>query len=917
MHDQVESGHLPNPGHFIRQVTEMVPDMISVTELPSRRLIYCNNESFILNGYDREALMRMSLEERNALIHPDDLPLLHRYYESFTPGTGDEEIHTLHYRAKNKTGSFLTFFVRGKVFERNDDGSVRSILNIVQNITEQTRHKAELKDQAQLIRGITDIMPDIVTIVELPSGNILYANRDTMAWPGFDEEETRMSFADRTGLFHPDDLPAIHAFYERFSALEDREENTVEYRLKNKTGDWITLSLRGQVFRRDLKGNATQALLMAQDITERKKAGEQLRQNSELLEIVLNNTASSIMLLKPVRNKQRTIVDFEYLFTNQQTLSSVNRETLTGKYLTREFPGIKGSLLLQAYIQVMETGTSYQSEVDFTPFGQPVWAQVYARKTGEHLLVTYFDVTERKQGEQETHASKGRLEAIFNIVPIALAKMKAIRENGNVIDFGCEWLNEEAIKLYGSPAGNGMPASLPGIRASGLFDLMLRTLETGQPAEAEICCNAGGYEQLLYCKMVRLNDGVMLSCEEITQRRNAEKELLHLKDELARKATDRYLTLFNNMKQGFCIVEMLFDDEGNAADYRFLETNPVFEKQTGLYDVVGKSMKELQPAHEEYWFRTYGDVVKSGRSIHFEGEAAHLSGGVWYEVFALPFNKPGTNQVAIFFNDITARKKAIQAAQDFNVKLEREVEERTIQLKQTINQLESFNYIASHDLQEPLRKVRTFAELLKESEPGDPAMNAYINGIYDSSLRMSQLIESLLSYSRNTRVSESFKQVDLNRIVHEVKGDYEIMIMEKRARIKSRNLPAIKAIPFQMTQLFSNLVSNSLKFSDKPPVITIQSRTITGKEIPIGLPEKLFEKWFVELIFTDNGIGFDNRYREKIFQLFQRLDTSSTYSGTGIGLSIVYRIVQQHNGYIRAEGEPGKGAAFRVYLPVC
>ncbi|OQP44479.1 hypothetical protein A4H97_08875 [Niastella yeongjuensis] len=122
-------------------------------------------------------------------------------------------------------------------------------------------------------------------------------------------------------------------------------------------------------------------------------------------------------------------------------------------------------------------------------------------------------------------------------------------------------------------------------------------------------------------------------------------------------AADKYGTLFNKMEQGFCIVEVIFDDAGQAVDYRFLETNPVFEKQTGLQNAKGKTIKELQPAHEAHWFRIYGDVVKTGESIHFENEAAYLAGGVWYEVFAFPFDKPEKKQVAIFFNDITERKK--------------------------------------------------------------------------------------------------------------------------------------------------------------------------------------------------------------------------------------------------------------------
>ncbi|HEV9036609.1 MAG TPA: ATP-binding protein [Puia sp.] len=135
-----------------------------------------------------------------------------------------------------------------------------------------------------------------------------------------------------------------------------------------------------------------------------------------------------------------------------------------------------------------------------------------------------------------------------------------------------------------------------------------------------------------------------------------------------RQATEKYLTLFNNMNQGFCIIEVIFDEKGKAYDYRFLEVNPVFEKITGLNDAVGRTIKELQPAQEEHWFRIYGDVVKTGESIHFENAAAHLAGGVWYEVFAIPFDRPETCQVAVFFNDITERKRR-ERQQEYLLKL--------------------------------------------------------------------------------------------------------------------------------------------------------------------------------------------------------------------------------------------------------
>ena len=184
-----------------------------------------------------------------------------------------------------------------------------------------------------------------------------------------------------------------------------------------------------------------------------------------------------------------------------------------------------------------------------------------------------------------------------------------------------------------------------------------------------------------------------------------------------------------------------------------------------------------------------------------------------------------------------------------------------------------------------------------------------------SSSRMSDLINSLLQYSRVSRVMDSFQQVDLNQILLNIKIDYEIAIREKQAVIVSGNLPTIRAIPFQMHQLFANLINNSLKFCERQPEISISSRIVTGNEIK---PQDEFDDKakYAELIFRDNGIGFDNKYNKKIFEVFQRLHNKSEYSGTGIGLSIVDKVVKHHFGFVKADREKGKGSTFTVYLPV-
>ncbi len=230
-------------------------------------------------------------------------------------------------------------------------------------------------------------------------------------------------------------------------------------------------------------------------------------------------------------------------------------------------------------------------------------------------------------------------------------------------------------------------------------------------------------------------------------------------------------------------------------------------------------------------------------------------------------------------------------------------------------ELEQFVYIASHDLQEPMRKIQTFIQLFEKSA-GDPDMaKKYLDKINSSAQRMGTMIRAILNYSRLTSYEEEYAKTDLNEVLEQVKIDLELVLKEKSAEIFSDQLPVIKSISIQMHQLFSNLIGNSLKFSAGTPVIRISSRFLSpGESIAFDIPDQIIP--FVELKFEDNGIGFEQQYVNQIFTMFRRLHTGQNYPGTGIGLALCKKIVENHHGFIKASSETENGAIFRVYLPV-
>lgn len=265
----------------------------------------------------------------------------------------------------------------------------------------------------------------------------------------------------------------------------------------------------------------------------------------------------------------------------------------------------------------------------------------------------------------------------------------------------------------------------------------------------------------------------------------------------------------------------------------------------------------------------------------------------------------------------------------FNMQLEQRIKARTVELESTNeklevvneklvrsnNDLEQFAYVASHDLQEPLRKIQIFTEMAERSAGNNKETVTYFEKIHASAKRMTELIKSVLNYSRLSKTEEQFEKVDLNALVENAKTDLELLITEKQAVIKNEVLPTIYGIPLQLNQLFLNLFSNALKFSTRSPVITITSRTLTPAEVNQNEHLHGREK-YIEIVFSDNGIGFEQQYADQIFTIFQRLHDKKSYEGTGIGLALCKKIIENHHGYIFAKSEPGKGASFYMYFPV-
>ncbi len=263
--------------------------------------------------------------------------------------------------------------------------------------------------------------------------------------------------------------------------------------------------------------------------------------------------------------------------------------------------------------------------------------------------------------------------------------------------------------------------------------------------------------------------------------------------------------------------------------------------------------------------------------------------------------------------DLTDRKQAEELLKKKNAELEK----KNAELEKMNKELESFAYISSHDLQEPLRKIQIFSSRImeKDADTLSDTCKDYFGRMQASAKRMQVLIEDLLAYSRSGNIEKVFNVTSLNTIVDEVTEDLKDEIAERNATIEVGKLCEVRIIHYQFRQLLQNLISNSLKFHNPEVPLRI---TLESKHCEDSVRNSLQlspDKEYCHITISDNGIGFDPQYSDKIFELFQRLHCKTEYKGTGIGLSIVKRIVDNHNGIITAHGEPGKGATFNIYIP--
>ena len=413
--------------------------------------------------------------------------------------------------------------------------------------------------------------------------------------------------------------------------------------------------------------------------------------------------------------------------------------------------------------------------------------------------------------------------------------------------------------------------------------------------------------------------------EELDRRKQAEKMLSLQQKDLVRskgmlelhvqasaqelqKFQRRHESILNSAGEGIC---------GLNVEGKIMFANPAAARIVGgkVEKMIGRPVTELFPGLQPCQTT---DVTEEdcGPSVEIAVNRPDGSSFV-LEYFRSPIRE-GDRAVGevLLFKDITERKQTEVALAN-----------KATELARSNAELEQFAFVASHDLQEPLRKIQAFGDRLKAkceaAKLGEG--QEYLERMQNAAARMRRLIDDLLTFSRVISRTEPFRPVDLNRVVREVLGDLEVRVEKSGAKVQVGDLPTIEADPMQMRQLLQNLIGNALKFHEPgaKPVVQIAGKIRNGEKESGDTTLRRRQAGgdnavepFCELTVQDNGIGFDEKYLDRIFAVFQRLHGRQEYEGTGIGLAVCRRILDRHRGSITAKSKPGEGATFYVTLPL-
>jgi PAS domain S-box-containing protein len=813
---------------------------------------------------------------------------------------------TQEYKIKRADGSVRILYEKG--YSRKDEEGNTILKGTLQDITEIRQIEASLKESETRFRLIAENSSDVISINSL-KGIIHYISPSAENILGFKPGE--LIGTNAFDLYHPDDQQLMEDSYRQIIAT--RENNKVTFRCRHKNGNYIWFESIGKTIRDD-NGNPVEIQTTNRDVTENITAEQRIRENEELLSGVLNSSLSGIQVFRSIRDEQGAIINFEWIMANDaiEKLFGLKKEFLIGKYLLDIFPGVDKEGIFKTYIETVN-GQPKHFRQHYNQENYDHWFNLYTVPFRDGFILSSEDITAQIQAEDElkkvnadleikvqerTQQLETQMEDLFSIfmqapVPFAVLQGQDLR---------FELVNDQYLNLLGKSSeiiGKPGREAVPEIVSQGLWDLLENVFTTGFPYyghEFPILISRPGEEQLSLAYFnfaatpISDPEGVttrlMLVAADVSRQVQARQEV---------KAREEHL---KTVLEALPEIAWTATPEGEVNYYN-----------SRWKEYAGQDKKWQSVIHPDDFSGTAKDWLKSIESGEIFGRENRFRSAKddsyrWFLVRALPV-RDYTGKIEIWVGtctDIHENKLIREQLAEINNELLSKNKELT---KINID-LDNFIYTASHDLKAPVSNIEglvgTLRDILKPLNNQVPEKDVVMDMIERSILRFKSTIQDLTEISKiQKNFYEDIEEINLSEIFEDVLLTIDEDVKSSGAEITSEMCTKI-SVRFSRINLKSilyNLLSNAIKYRapDRPPLIRV---TCTE------------EKNMTVISVKDNGLGIREEHRDKVFSMFKRFHDH--VAGTGVGLYIVKRIVENSGGRIQVLSQEGQGSEFRVYL---